>query len=83
MYRGEADWEAIASAAQIIKSHGILVLGNGDIRSLDEAVSRIKTSSVDGILIGRAAQGNPWIFKSKNLIRKAVANSSLCHYPSQ
>ena len=76
MYRGEADWEAIASAAQIIKSHGILVLGNGDIRSLDEAVSRIQTSGVDGILIGRAAQGNPWIFKSKNLIRKAVANSS-------
>ena len=76
MYRGEADWEAIASAAQIIKSHGILVLGNGDIRSLEEAVSRIQASGVDGILIGRAAQGNPWIFKSKNLIRKAVANSS-------
>ncbi|MEC9005795.1 MAG: tRNA-dihydrouridine synthase [Nitrospirota bacterium] len=77
MYRGEADWEAIASATQIIKSHGILVLGNGDIRSLDEAASRIQTSGVDGILIGRAAQGNPWIFKGKSLLRRAVANSSL------
>ena len=72
MYRGEADWEAIASAAKVIKSHGILVLGNGDIRSLNEAVSRIQTSGVDGILIGRGAQGNPWIFQGKELIRKSV-----------
>ena len=75
MYRGEADWEAIASAANIIKSHGILVLGNGDIRSLNEAANRIQTSGVDGILIGRAAQGNPWIFQGKDLIRQAVWSS--------
>ena len=76
MYRGEADWEAIANATQIIKRHGILVLGNGDIRSLNEAVKRIQASGVDGILIGRAAQGNPWIFHGKDLIRRAV------HHPS-
>ena len=74
MYRGEADWEAIASAAQHIKSRGILVLGNGDIRSRNEAVSRIQASGVDGILIGRAAQGNPWIFQGKELIRNATHN---------
>jgi tRNA-dihydrouridine synthase len=74
MYRGEADWEAIASAAQVIKRHGILVLGNGDIRSLNEAVNRLQTSGVDGILIGRAAQGNPWIFQGKELIRQAAHN---------
>lgn len=74
MYRGEADWEAIANAAQLIKSRGILVLGNGDIRSRNEAVSRIQASAVDGILIGRAAQGNPWIFQGKDLIRKATHN---------
>ncbi len=74
MYRGEADWETIASAAQHIKSRGILVLGNGDIRSRNEAVSRIQASGVDGILIGRAAQGNPWIFQGKELIRHATHN---------
>lgn len=74
MYRGEADWEAIARATEIIKGHGILVLGNGDIRSLDEAVKRIQTSGVDGILIGRAAQGNPWIFQGKDLIRREAQN---------
>ena len=75
MYRGEADWDAIASAAQIIKDHGILVFGNGDIRSLNEAVNRIRTTGVDGILIGRAAQGNPWIFQGKDVIREAASNS--------
>lgn len=76
MYRGEADWEAIASAAQVIKRHGILVLGNGDIRSLNEGVKRIQSSSVDGILIGRGAQGNPWIFQGKDLIRQATQNQN-------
>ncbi|MDT7043099.1 tRNA-dihydrouridine synthase [Candidatus Nitronereus thalassa] len=74
MYRGEADWEAIANATQVIHRHGILVLGNGDIRSLNEAANRIHTSGVDGILIGRAAQGNPWIFQGKDLIRNATQN---------
>lgn len=77
MYRGEADWDAIARATEIIKAHGIVVLGNGDIRSLDDAVRRIQASGVDGILIGRAAQGNPWIFQGKKAIREAVSNSSL------
>jgi len=81
MYRGEADWESIAQAAEIIKSRGILVLGNGDIRSLNEAVVRIQASGVDGILIGRAAQGNPWIFQGKTAIREAVFNSSLLPLP--
>ena len=81
MYRGEANWEAISSAAQIIKSYGILVLGNGDIRSLNEAVSRIQSSGVDGILIGRAAQGNPWIFKGKTLIRQALQASNSLSVP--
>ena len=72
LYRGEADWEAIAEAAAQIRQHGILVFGNGDIGSLNESVARIEASGVDGILIGRAALGNPWIFQGKGLIREAV-----------
>ena len=72
MYRGDADWEAIAEAAAQIRQRGILVLGNGDIGSLTEAIARIHASGVDGILIGRAALGNPWIFHGKVLIREAA-----------
>ena len=72
LYRGEADWEAIAEAAAQIRQHGILVFGNGDIGSLNESAARIQASGVDGILIGRAALGNPWIFQGKELIREAV-----------
>jgi len=64
MYRGDADWEAIGMAAKIIKQTSTLVLGNGDISSRDDALEKIKITGVDGVLIGRAAVGNPWIFQS-------------------
>ena len=79
MYRGDADWEAIAEAAAQIREQGILVLGNGDIGSLNEAIARIRASGVDGILIGRAALGNPWIFHGKESVREAVRAQS--QYP--
>ena len=76
MYRGDADWDAIADAAAQIRQRGILVFGNGDIGSLNEAIARIRASGVDGILLGRAALGNPWIFRGKALIREAVQHHS-------
>ena len=79
MYRGDADWEAIAEAAAQIRQQGILVLGNGDIGSLNESIARIRASGVDGILIGRAALGNPWIFHGKESVREAVRTHS--RYP--
>ncbi len=63
MYRGNADWEAIGRAAEIIKKTPTLVLGNGDISTRTDALQKIKTFGVDGVLIGRAAMGNPWIFR--------------------
>ncbi|RMH09062.1 MAG: tRNA-dihydrouridine synthase [Nitrospirae bacterium] len=72
LYRGEANWEAIAQVCPILHARGILVLGNGDIRSPRDAVRRIRESGVDGILIGRAAWGNPWIFQHTAQIRQAV-----------
>ncbi len=76
MYRGDADWEAIAEAAAQIRQQGILVMGNGDIGSLNESIARIRASGVDGILIGRAALGNPWIFQGKAAIRGALSAHS-------
>ena len=72
-YRGAADWKAIAEAAFIARGSGTLVLGNGDIRSLKEAARRIRESGVDGVLIGRAALGNPWVFRKKAALRRGAA----------
>jgi tRNA-dihydrouridine synthase len=63
MYRGRSNWESIALASARIRAQGILVLGNGDIGSLDEASQRIRQAGVNGVLMGRAALGNPWIFQ--------------------
>lgn len=62
MYSGKADWEAIARAAAIIHQTETTVLGNGDVQNLQEAHEKIAQYGVDGVLLGRAAFGNPWIF---------------------
>ena len=69
LYRGEADWSAIAKAVQLVKGSGILLLGNGDVQSLDEAVNRIRSTQVDGVLVGRAVLGAPWFFHAKEQAR--------------
>jgi tRNA-dihydrouridine synthase len=71
-YRGEADWDAIARAAEMARGSGTLLLGNGDLRSAAAAVGRIRETGVDGVLLGRAAMGNPWIFTMCDSIRAAV-----------
>ena len=76
MYRGRSNWEAIALATQRIRKHGIGVLGNGDIQTLQEATARIQESGVNGVLIGRGALGNPWIFQGIPQVRKAISTGS-------
>ncbi|MGE0793114.1 MAG: tRNA dihydrouridine synthase DusB [Candidatus Woesearchaeota archaeon] len=62
-YSGKADWEKIKEIANSVK---IPVVGNGDVKSVQEAVKRFSESSVDYIAIGRGASGNPFIFKQIN-----------------
>lgn len=62
-YTGAADWEEIGRAAELARGTGILILGNGDLQSLDDAYQRIATYGLDGALIGRASYGNPHIFR--------------------
>lgn len=66
MYTGSANWEAIAAAAKIVKQTETGILGNGDIKSLEDAHAKITQYGVDGALIGRSAFGNPWLFKTNN-----------------
>ncbi len=81
MYKGSASWDAIAKAVQIAAGSGTLILGNGDITSLQEATARILETGVDGVLIGRGSMGNPWIFRNKNLVKQAVQKKQMTDIP--
>ena len=65
MYRGEADWSAIARAVQLVRGSGTLLFGNGDVQNLSELVRRVRETGVDGVLVGRAALGAPWFFEAR------------------
>ncbi len=62
MYKGEADWELIAKVKNNPRIH-IPIFGNGDIDSPQKAKEYKERYGVDGIMIGRAAIGYPWIFR--------------------
>lgn len=62
MYKGEADWTLIGKIKENPRMH-IPIIGNGDINSPEKAKYAFDTYGVDGIMIGRASFGHPWIFK--------------------
>ncbi len=59
-YSGNARWEWIASVKQAVK---IPVIGNGDIRSPEDACAMVAQTGCDAVMIGRSAASNPWIFR--------------------
>lgn len=73
-YKGEANWDAIAQAAEIVRQTDTLILGNGDIHTLYDAARRIRETGVHGVLIGRASFGNPWLFQNKPLLKEILNN---------
>jgi len=59
-YQGKADWDIIKRVKAAVD---IPVIGNGDVFTPEDAASMIKSTNCDGIMIGRGALGNPWIFR--------------------
>lgn len=59
-YEGKANWSIIGD---VKKAVGIPVFGNGDIVSVESGLRMISETNVDGLMVGRGADGNPWIFR--------------------
>ena len=64
-YSGQADWEAIGKVKKAVK---IPVIGNGDVNSGEDAKRLMEVSGCDGVMVGRGALGNPWLYQSINSV---------------
>lgn len=60
LYTGKADWDIIADVA---KELTVPFVGNGDVRTPEQMAHLLETTGVDGVMVGRAALGNPWIIR--------------------
>lgn len=75
-YSGQADWDAIARLREALPD--VPVLGNGDIWSAEDAISMVRETGVDGVVVGRGCQGRPWLFGD---LMNAFEGSDARHKP--
>jgi tRNA-dihydrouridine synthase B len=76
LYRGKADWERIAAVKPYLRH--IPLIGNGDLKTPQDVVRAFERYSVDGVMIGRAALGQPWLFRE---VRAALRDQPISSPP--
>lgn len=69
-----ANWNEIKKAVGIRNSLGVktIILGNGDVKTRQEGLDRVKETGVDGVMVARGAFGNPWLFRKENFREPSV-----------
>lgn len=65
MSKVPAHWDEMPKAVEVARGSGVLILGNGDVRSIEHAQELVEQTGVDGVMLGRAIYGNPWLFDRK------------------
>lgn len=75
-YSGKADWDIIRQVKEAVT---IPVIGNGDVVDGESALALLQQTGCDGIMIGRACQGNPWIFRE---VKNFLENGTTCERPT-
>jgi tRNA-dihydrouridine synthase B len=65
-FKGAADWDLIGEVKRAVS---VPVIGSGDVRTPEDAVRMLESTSCDGVMIGRGAAGNPWIFRDAESLR--------------
>ena len=79
--KAPAKWERVSKVVRLIKDSGkeILVIGNGDVLDLEDGRNKAELSGADGVMLGRAIFGNPWLFA--NLAQ--IKSGSQIEHPSE
>ena len=78
-YAGTADWSEIKKVVDLAKNTKTKIFGNGDIHSKSQALEYCQKYGVNGVLIGRAACGNPWCFSDSTATSKERFSAMLLH----
>ena len=81
MYFPPAHWELAKEIVELKNKYSpeTLIIGNGDVKTLEQAKELVKETGVDGVMIGRAILGNPWFFSDKSPTVKEKLNAIIEH----
>ncbi len=74
MSKVPAHWEVMPLATEMAKGTDTLILGNGDVRSREHAEQLVAETGIDGVMIGRAVYGNPWLFSRERRVEDISLN---------